>query len=99
MIFVCFFELILLFPSMTWLILPLDGLFMLAILLGGKYLFDHSRILYFGKKKESKNVIATIQAKDLHPNRPVIIFSAHHDSVSSLFPTKFFMILILNVGE
>jgi len=89
-------EIFLLDPIITWVILPLDGLFILILLFGAKYLFDHSRILYFGKKRESKNVIATIQAKDLHPNRPVIIFSAHHDSVSSLFPTKFFMILILS---
>jgi len=64
-------------------------------LLGGKYLFDLSRISYIGKKRQSKNVIATIKAKDLYPNRPVIIFSAHHDSVSSVFPIKIMMIILL----
>ena len=81
-------ETLLLYPTLTWLILPLDGLFFIVLTLGGKFAFDHSRIIFIGKKRESKNVIATIQAKDLYPKRPVIIFSAHHDSVSSNLPYK-----------
>ena len=95
-LFVLICEVLLLYPIITWLILVLDGLFILSLLFSGKILFDHSRIIYIGKKRESKNVIATVQAKDLPPNRPVIIFSAHHDSVSSLFPTKFMRLLLLS---
>ena len=81
-------EILLLYPTFTGLILPLDGLFFFLLMFGGKYAFDQSRIIYIGKKRESKNVIATIQAKDLYPKRPGILFSAHHDSVSSNFPFK-----------
>jgi len=90
-------EILLLYPNFTWIILPLDGLFFIVLMLGGKYAFDHSRIIFIGKKRESKNVIATIQAKDLYPKRPVIIFSAHHDSVSTNFPYKMMKILLLSV--
>ena len=89
-------EAFLLYPVITWLILVLDSLFILLLLFSGKILFDHSRISYIGKKRASKNVITIVQAKNLYPNRPVIIFSAHHDSVSSLFPTKFLRFLLLS---
>ncbi|NVM37049.1 MAG: M28 family peptidase [Candidatus Lokiarchaeota archaeon] len=81
-------EISLLYPTFTWLILPLDGLFFLVLILGGKYAFDHSRIIFVGKKRESKNIITTIKAKELYPKRPLILFSAHHDSVSSNLPFK-----------
>ncbi|MFX0077588.1 MAG: hypothetical protein ACFE96_19255, partial [Candidatus Hermodarchaeota archaeon] len=51
-------------PIITWIILPLDGLFILLLLLSGKYLFDLSRISYLGKKRQSNNVLATIQARN-----------------------------------
>jgi len=90
-------EILLLYPNFTWIILLLDGLFFFLLILGGKYAFDHSRITFIGKKRESKNVIATIQAKDLYPKRPVIFFSAHYDSVSSNFPYKMIKILYLSI--
>ncbi len=89
-------EIVLLYPANTWLILPLDGLFLLVLILGVKYVFDHSRLLFIGKKRESKNVIATIHGKDLYPKRPVIVFSAHHDSVSHNFPYKMTKLLLLS---
>ncbi|MFX1467819.1 MAG: M28 family metallopeptidase [Promethearchaeota archaeon] len=94
-IFIC--QILLLNPFVTWIILPLDGLFFVILLFGGKFLFDQSKILYIGKKKESKNIYTTIQAKDLYPKRPVIIFSAHYDSVSSLFTTKIMKPLLLSM--
>ncbi len=81
-------EILLLYPLFTWIILPIYGLFFIILILGGKVAFDYTRFIFIGKKKESKNIITTIQAKDLYPKRPVIIFSAHHDSVSSNFPNK-----------
>ncbi|MFX1364190.1 MAG: M28 family metallopeptidase [Promethearchaeota archaeon] len=89
-------EILLLFPDFSWLILPLDGLFFLVLFLVGKNLFDYSRNISFGKKKESKNIIAIIRAKNLYPKRPVIIFSAHYDSVSNNFPHKLTKILLLS---
>ncbi|MFX1391024.1 MAG: M28 family metallopeptidase [Promethearchaeota archaeon] len=95
-IFLFLWELFLMVPALTWVNLLLEGLFTAIILLSVKYVFDHSRILFLGKKNSSKNIVATIQAKDLYPKRPVIIFSAHHDSVSSLFPVKMGMILLFS---
>ncbi len=95
-IFVLLSEVILLFPIAAWLILPLDVLIIVIILLAGKYIFDFSRIIFLGKRRTSKNVLTTIQSKDTHPKKPVIIFSAHHDSVSSLFPTNMGKVLLLS---
>ncbi len=95
-IFILSSEILLLYPSNTWLILPLDGLFLLGLLVVVKYAFDHSKLIFIGKKRESKNVIATIHAKDLYPKRPVIVFSAHHDSVSSNFTHKITKLLLLS---
>ncbi|MFX1570328.1 MAG: M28 family metallopeptidase [Promethearchaeota archaeon] len=78
-------EILLFIPTFTWIILPLYGLFFTGLILIGKIAYDYTKSIYIGKKKESKNIITTIQAKDLYPKRPVIIFSAHHDSVSSNF--------------
>ncbi len=89
-------EILLLYPTFTWLIIPLDGLFFLVLILGGKYIFDHSRKLFIGKRKESHNIITTIQAKDLYPKRPVIFFSAHYDSISHNFPSKMTKVLLLS---
>ena len=89
-------EFLLLYSTVTWLIIPLDGLFILLLILGVKIIFDHSRIVYLGKRKESHNIIMTIQAKDLYPKRPVIFFSAHYDSVSHNFPLKMTMLLLLS---
>jgi hypothetical protein len=95
-LFVLLSESILFFPNLTWIILLINVLFVVIVILYVKYLLDFSRILFIGKKRVSKNVIATIQANDPYPKRPVIIFSAHHDSVSSLFPTLIGKILLLS---
>ncbi|MFX1346093.1 MAG: M28 family metallopeptidase [Promethearchaeota archaeon] len=90
LIFIIFLtsEILILYPSHTWIILPLYGLFFIIFILVGKYLFDHTRNIYIGKRTKSKNIIASIQAKDLYPKRPVIIFSAHYDSTSLNIPYK-----------
>lgn len=90
-------EILLLYPTFIWIILPLYGLFFLTLIFGGKYAFEYSKIIFLGKKRTSKNVIVTIQAKDLYPKRPVIIFSAHHDSVSSNLPYKVMKPLYLSM--
>ena len=95
-VFVLCSQILLLRPVITWIILPLDGLFLVGLFTMFKLIFDHTRILFLGRRKESRNVIATINAKDLYPKRPVVIFTAHHDSVSSNFPMKFFKFLLLS---
>ena len=95
-LFISVCQIISFYPIITWILLPLDGLFILTILLGVRYISDRSRIIYLGKKRESKNVIATIQARDLYPERPVIIFSAHYDSVGSRYPIKMIKFLYID---
>jgi len=84
------------YPNIAWIYLPLDILFITIIYFGVKFLFDSTRILHFGREQESKNVIATIEAKDLYPRRPVIIFSAHHDTISQRYSMKMKIILYIS---
>jgi hypothetical protein len=53
-----------------------------------KYMFQKTRKISFTKKEQSKNLIATVKARRRVKNRPVIIFSAHYDSVSSRISYK-----------
>ncbi|MFW9945545.1 MAG: M28 family metallopeptidase [Candidatus Odinarchaeota archaeon] len=53
-----------------------------------KYLFQKTRKISFTQKEQSKNLITTIKARRRVKNRPVIIFSAHYDSVSSRISYK-----------
>ncbi len=53
-----------------------------------KYMFQKTRKISFTQKEQSKNLIATIKARRRVKNRPVIIFSAHYDSVSSRISYK-----------
>ncbi|MFX1325384.1 MAG: M28 family metallopeptidase [Promethearchaeota archaeon] len=97
-IFICTLgiEILLQFPSFTWLIIPLESTFFLVLVVLSKSIFDYPKIRFIGKRKESHNIISTIQAKDLHPKRPVIIFSAHYDTVSHNFPHKFSKVLLIS---
>lgn len=95
-LFISVNEILLLYPSFTWLNIPLNGLFLIVLILGMKNVFNYSRIVFIGKRKESNNIISTIQAKDLYPKRPVIFFSAHYDSISHNFSSKMTKILILS---
>ena len=53
-----------------------------------KFMFEKTRRISFVKKEESKNIFAQIPAKEKNPNRPLIIFSAHYDSISANIPYK-----------
>ena len=53
-----------------------------------KFMFAKTRRISFIKKEESKNIFAHIPAKEKNPNRPLIIFSAHYDSISANIPYK-----------
>ncbi|MFX0178552.1 MAG: M28 family metallopeptidase [Candidatus Hodarchaeota archaeon] len=59
-----------------------------------KYMFQKTRKISFTQKEQSKNLIATIKARRRVKNRPVIIFSAHYDSVSSRISYKVQNILL-----
>ncbi|MHA2183989.1 MAG: M28 family metallopeptidase [Promethearchaeota archaeon] len=83
----------LLYPLITWINLPLNITFLVVIYFMVKSAFDDTKITHIGKKKESKNVYTTIKARDPYPERPVIIFTAHHDSISQSYSTPLKMIL------
>lgn len=51
-----------------------------------KYLFNKTRNISFVEKEHSKNLVSTIKAINSANYRPVIIFSAHYDSISSRIP-------------
>ncbi len=54
-----------------------------------KYLFERTRNMTLIKKESSKNIFAEIQANKKGKNRPLVIFSAHYDSISANIPYKF----------
>ncbi|MFX1424923.1 MAG: M28 family peptidase [Promethearchaeota archaeon] len=53
-----------------------------------KHLFERTRKMTLIKKESSKNIYTKIPAKSIEPNRPIIIFSAHYDSVSANIPYR-----------
>lgn len=60
-----------------------------------KNLFERTRKMTLIKKESSKNIYAKIPAKIKGSNRPVIIFSAHYDSLSANIPYKFQVFIFL----
>ena len=87
------YQIIILFPSITWIILILNISFFVIIFFVVKFLFDSTQLRFIGKKKEAKNLILSFQCKDPIPKRPVIIFSAHHDTASQRYPMTMIKIL------
>ena len=58
-----------------------------------KNFFEKTRSISFINKEESKNIFTKISAKDQAPDRPLVIFSAHYDSISVHIPYKFQVII------
>ncbi|MFX1309322.1 MAG: M28 family peptidase, partial [Promethearchaeota archaeon] len=53
-----------------------------------KNMFERSRKISFVNKEESKNIFTLISAKEEVPNRPLVIISAHYDSISANIPYR-----------
>lgn len=51
-----------------------------------KYMFQRTRKISFVNRDQSKNLFVKISSKKKVPNQPIIIFSAHYDSISSRIP-------------
>lgn len=51
-----------------------------------KYMFQRTRKISLVNRDQSKNLFAKIPSKKKVPNQPIIIFSAHYDSISSRIP-------------
>lgn len=62
-----------------------------------KYTFQRTRRISFVNRDQSKNIFAKIPSKKKVPNQPIIIFSAHYDSIASRIPyimQKIVMVII-----
>jgi len=60
-----------------------------------KTLFEKTRRISFVKKEESKNIYTKIEATDQAPNRPLVIITAHYDSISANIPYRIQVIIFL----
>ena len=54
-----------------------------------KHMVPKLRNISFLKTEESKNIFTLIPAKEKVPNRPLVIISAHYDSISANIPFRF----------
>ncbi len=98
MAFVFIYQVLLILPTLLWSILILDGLLLIILFFGLKFLLDMTRIIYLGKKRESENLIVKIDSKSKSQKKPVIIFSAHYDSISTKYSMKTTKILYGSAG-
>ncbi len=53
-----------------------------------KHMFERLRKMSLINKEESKNIFTKIPAQKQGPNRPIVIISAHYDSISANLPYK-----------
>ncbi|MFW9969150.1 MAG: M28 family metallopeptidase [Candidatus Odinarchaeota archaeon] len=53
-----------------------------------KNMFETFRKISFIKNEESKNIFTLIKAKHKAPNRPLVIVTAHYDSISANIPYR-----------
>jgi len=58
-----------------------------------KNMFEKFRKITFVGKEESKNIFTLIQAKENAPNRPLVIITAHYDSISANIPYRLQVII------
>ena len=83
--FACYmilYEILLFFFNSRWLYIVLFIIFIVVFIFTSVIPFNFSRIFYFGKKRESRNLIARVPAQQKGFKGPVAIFSTHHDSIS-----------------
>lgn len=60
-----------------------------------KVSFERTRQMTLIKKESSKNLFAEIPAKERSVKRPVVIFSAHYDSISANIPFRVQVLIFL----
>ncbi len=58
-----------------------------------KYMFERTRNMTLIKKESSKNIFSKIPAKETAQDRPIVILSAHYDSISANIPYRIQMII------
>jgi len=94
--YIILYEIFLFMNEYAWVILILHIILIFTLIRGMSYLLDWTKIIYWGKKSKSKNVIAKLSAKNSNQKKPVAIFSAHYDTISRLYPGPFYMILMVS---
>ena len=87
-------EIFLCMYSYIWFILILNILLIIIIIRVILPLLNWTKIINFGKKIKSSNVVAKLEASEMKNGRPVIIFSAHHDTISRRYPQQLYLILL-----
>ena len=91
----------LILSNIFWIMIILDLVFIVIIYILFINLSSVTPLILIGKKKSSKNIIAKIKAVDKKPKQPLIIFSAHYDSISSIYPynsKKYFNLIVSIIG-
>ncbi|MFW9988060.1 MAG: M28 family metallopeptidase [Candidatus Odinarchaeota archaeon] len=58
-----------------------------------KNMFETTRRITFIQREESKNIYVNIPAKEIMPNRTLVIISTHYDSISANIPYKLQVII------
>ena len=80
--YILLYELLLILFDSRWLYIVLFIVLTIILIFTNVIPLNYSRIFYFGKKREARNIIAQIPAKEKGFKGPVAIFTTHHDSVS-----------------
>ena len=87
-------EIFLCMYSYVWFILILNILLIIIVIRVVLPLLDWSKVLYFGKRFKSSNLIAKLEGSEVKNGAPVVIFCAHHDTISRRYPNQLYIILL-----
>jgi len=88
--------------DLAWLMIVLDFVFIVIIYILVINLHNMTRLILLGKAKSSKNIIANVPAVEKKHKRPLIIFTAHYDSISSKYPynvKKYFFLIVIIISS
>ena len=87
--------------DLAWLMIVLDLFFIWIIYILVINFYDMTHLMLLGKRKNSKNIIANVPAVEKKHKRPLIIFTAHYDSISSKYPYNlriFFFLMVIIIS-
>ncbi len=105
MIFIIFSSVLyktIVFSDIVWIMFVLVLIFIALTYILVINFHDMTHLVLLGKRRNSKNIIAKISAIEKQPKRPLVIFSAHYDSISSRYPynlKKYFYLIMIILGS
>ena len=88
--------------DLAWLMIVLDFVFIVIIYILAINFHNMTRLIILGKAKSSKNIIANVPAVEKKHKSPLIIFTAHYDSISSKYPynlKKYFFLIVIIISS